>query len=322
MASGHHVLVADWLAEDLDLERRMLAESGISLAESGVDGSSAIEAKKQTLLAAIRSTPRIDALMFCIAPIDADVIGALPAECRLLQRGGIGLDNVDMGAARHRRMMVRNTPNYCIEEVAVHTMAMLLHLHRQLGVIHQRIRDGHWSGTTLEPVQRLSTLTLGIMGFGRIGRKLGDLMTPMVHRVIYHDPVPGAAVAWADAVDLDHLLAASDLVALHLPLTGESRHIINRSTLAQMKKTAIVVNTARGALVDAEALVEALNGHRLGGAGLDVFDPEIPSPDSPLRNARRLVLTSHVAWYSEQARHNARTEAVQSVIELVGGSGP
>ena len=312
-----HVLVADWAAGNVDAERERLGQEGITISFSGIEATHSIDEKRQVLKQAIQSTSRIDVLMFCIAPIDAEIINLLPQHCTLLQRNGTGLDNVDLELAAQYGKTVRNTPQYCVEEVAVHAMSMLLGLHRQLRATQERLLDGQWSGHTPTPIRRLSRLTLGVLGFGRIGRKLGELMQPLVERVIYYDEISDASIAWATKVSLDELLATSDLVSVHLPLTPKTRHVINQDTLATMKKTALLVNAARGALVDPHALAEALNQDALGGAGLDVFEPEILLADSPLRTSKNTLLTSHTAWYSEDSIQDARVEAIESIIEYL-----
>jgi D-3-phosphoglycerate dehydrogenase len=313
-----HVLVGDWASADLTPEVERLGEVGISITPSGIVNTDSIDERREKLRQAIALMPRIDAMMFCIAPIDAEIIGLLPDSCRLLQRNGTGLDNVDLEAATERGMVVRNTPQYCVEEVAVHAMGMLLSLHRQLRPTQERLLRGEWSGKTPDPIHRLSTLTLGVLGFGRIGRKLGELMHHLVARVIYHDEVTAEGIDWAKKVPADELLRTADLISVHMPLTPETRHFINRESLATMKESALLVNAARGALVEPEALAEALNEGRLGGAGLDVFEPEILPDDSPLRAAKNILLTSHSAWYSEESIQDARTEAVESIVEFLG----
>ena len=155
--------------------------------------------------------------------------------------------------------------------------------------------------------------------FGRIGQKLAQMMRPLVKRVLYYDVQPIEGVDWATAVDLDSLWRESDLMSLHLPLIAATRHLVNHDTLKQMKDTAIVVNAARGALVHPGDLAQALNNGQLGGAGLDVFDPEVLPADSPLRTAKNVVLTSHTAWYSEQSLVDARQEAMDSIIGCLKG---
>ena len=317
MTKTKQILIGDWNSEDLDPERTRLGAAGITLTPSGIVATDPIESRRDKLRQAIAAMPRIDALTFCIAPVDAEIIGLLPDSCRLLQRNGTGLDNIDLEAAEARGMVVRNTPQYCVEEVAVHAMGMLLSLHRQLRPTQERLLQGEWSGIPPDPVHRLSTLTLGVLGFGRIGRKLAELMRPLVREVLYHDEVDAAGVD-ARRVSCEDLLSAADLVSIHLPLMPRTRHIIDAGALATMKATALLVNAARGALVEPVALSNALNAGRLGGAGLDVFEPEILPSDSPLRRARNILLTSHSAWYSEESIEDARVEAIESIIQFLG----
>lgn len=317
MSTNKHIIVGDWAAGDIDPERKRLGRYGITLSESEITRTDSVEEKHAKLKAAIESAPRIDALMFCIAPVDNEIINLLPETCQLLQRCGTGLDNVDMDTALARGITVRNTPQYCVEEVAVHAMSMLFSLHRQLAATQDRMLRGEWSGITPRPIRRLSKQTLGILGFGRIGRKLAEMMRPLVDRIVYYDDVQATGAEWAHSVSLEEVLRTADLISLHLPATEQTRHIVNDKTLTSMKDTTILVNAARGSLVDAHALVSALNEGRIAGAGLDVFEPEIPPDDSPLRTAKNILLTSHSAWYSEDSTQDARVEAVDSVVEFL-----
>lgn len=309
-----HVLIADWFANDIAIEEQLLKTENCTVSLSGIDNGASNAQKLETLKQAIKTAPRIDALLFSIAPVNAEVIDLLPDECVILQRLGIGLDNVDLVHAKEKGLVVRNTPNYCLEEVAVHSMSLFLALHRQLITTQEYLVSGKWSARPPAPIQRFSTLTLGIAGFGRIGQKLGSLMHPLVGKVIYYDMKRINPFAWADPVSAETLLRESDLISLHLPLLPGTRHFINRDNLAKMKDTAIIVNTARGGLVDAEALAEALNRGQIAGAGLDVYEPEVLPMDSPLRKTKNTILTSHTAWYSEQALIDARYEAMQSIL--------
>lgn len=313
-----HVLFADWIAADFHVEKNALGKHGYTHSASGIDNLASNEVKRDQLAQAIRAASRVDALVFSIAPIDKKVISLLREDC-LLQRMGTGLDNVDLEFAASRGNPVRNTPEYCRQEVATHAMTVLLCLHRQITQTQARLLGGEWSAIPPSPVQRLSTLTLGIAGFGRIGRTLGTYMRPLVDRVIYFDPMLTDTCDWAKSVTLDSFLQESDMISLHLPLLPETRKFINAEKLARMKPTAVLANSARGGLVDPVALTDALNYERLAGAALDVFEPEVLEKDSPLRSAKNIILTSHIGWYSEQAMTDARVEAMESVVEYLGG---
>jgi len=247
------------------------------------------------LVERVQDASRIDAILFQLAPLDASVIDHLPASCRLLQRVGLGLDTVDLAVAADRGVEVKNSGNYCTEEVAVHALSMLLSLHRQLDATQCRLLAGHWTPQPPQPIERLSELALGIIGFGQIGQKLAQLAQPLVKQVIYHDPAVTPKHSSCESVDLETLLRSSDLISLHCPLLDATRDLINRKHLALLKPTAILVNVARGALVDSFALAEALGEGKLAAAGLDVFEPEILPEDSPLRQLENVILTSHTA---------------------------
>lgn len=313
-----HVLVADWVLQDFDVERELLDRAGVAWSlPSWQPPPPPREEQRRQLLDRIKTASRIDAVLFILAPLDSEAIEALPDTCKLLQRMGTGLDTVDMTCAQQRDIPVQNTPYYCLEEVAVHAMSMFLSLHRQLIATQDVLLSGRWVNVPPAPLERLSALTLGIVGMGRIGQKLAEMAKPFVARVVYHDPVATDAPDWAEPLALEDLYRQSDMVSLHCPLTPENHHMINAETLAMMKRTAILVNVARGGLVDADALAAALDAGRLAGAGLDVYEPEVLPEDSPLRHCRNALLTSHTAWYSRQALLDARTSAIQYILDAI-----
>jgi D-3-phosphoglycerate dehydrogenase / 2-oxoglutarate reductase len=313
-----HILVADWLMADFAPEEQTLRQAGISWClPSWTPPPPPRDQQRRELLKRIKAAPRIDAVLFQLAPLDSEVIEALPNSCRLLQRLGIGLDTVDLPTAARRNIPVRNTPNYCVEEVAIHAMSMLLALHRQLVSTQEKLLAGSWSSQPPKPIDRLSGLTLGIIGLGRIGRRLAEYMAPLAGRILVHDPVVKEMPEGLVAAGLEELLRESDFISLHCPLLPETRHLINANTLRLPKPTATILNVARGGLIDAAALADALNQERLAGAGLDVYEPEVLPADSPLRTCKNVILTSHTAWYSRQSTLDARSEAVRSILQVL-----
>jgi D-3-phosphoglycerate dehydrogenase / 2-oxoglutarate reductase len=309
-------LVTDWYQPEFGLESEAFTAAGIgwSLPEWRPPPPPREEQVK-SLLARIAALPRVDAVLFILAPLPAEVIDALPSTCRLLQRAGIGLDNVDLERARSRGITVDNTPDYAIEEVAVHALGMTLSLHRQLAATQSHLLAGNWRVQPPLPIDRLSTLTLGLVGLGRIGRRTADLARPFFARVLFHDPAVATAPPGLEAAALETVLRESDVVSLHCPLLPSTRHLINARTLALMKPTALLINASRGGLVDAPALSEAIRNGKLTGAGLDVYEPEILPADSPLRTlGDRVILTSHTAWYSRQSTRDCRLQAIEKII--------
>lgn len=275
-----------------------------------------------------------EALQRALAQADAVMVGTgirLGPElidgmqrCRIIVRYGIGVDNVALEAARRRGIVVANVPDYCVDEVADHALALMLAVLRRVVPAHRVVRDGRWDVTVMAGVRRLRELTLGVVGFGRIGRTVGTKASALGMRVVAYDPwVPAEAIrsAGAQPVSLDELLAQADVVTLHCPLTPETRHLLGAAQLARMKPTAYLVNTSRGELVDADALAEALQSGRLAGAALDVLPQEPPPAGHPLLSLDNVVVTPHVAWYSEDSLVELRTKAAQQVREvLLGGS--
>jgi D-3-phosphoglycerate dehydrogenase len=258
-------------------------------------------------------------------PLTARVIGALPC-CRVISRFGIGVDKVDVGAATAAGIFVTNVPEYCVDEASDHALALLLAVERRIPALDTAVREGVWDTAAVAgPVRRLRDLRLGIIGFGRLGRRFAAKAAALGLEVCVHDPFVGDGVieaAGARPLPLDELLHSSDVVSLHLPLTPDTRHLLDRGRLWSMRRGALLVNTSRGGLVDEAALVEALREGRLGGAGLDVFEHEPPARDHPLLRLPNVVVTSHSAHYSVESATDMRACAFRNVAEVIAGRPP
>ena len=238
-----------------------------------------------------------------------------------------GTDNVDLDAAREHDVAVCNLRAYCTESVVEHVFAVLLYLTRNIGAYDASVRSGDWQRATdfcmlTYPLRELSAKTLGIVGFGELGSGVARVAEAFGMRVLVASR-PGSAGAGHNRVPLEVLLPESDVVSLHCPLTPETRGLIGRRELDSMKRSAILVNTARGALVDARALVEALAAGRIAGAAIDVLEVEPPVGGDPLLDYRgsNLVMTPHIAWASVEARQNAIREVAANVAAFLGGEG-
>lgn len=259
-------------------------------------------------------------------PLDAALLAACPS-LKVAVRYGVGVDNVDLEAARRRRIPVANVPDYGAEhEVSDHAVALYLAVARRLLERDAAVRRGAWDGGQAAPIPGRRGGTLGLVGFGRIGRRAAEKFRALgFARILVFDPALDAAAARAagvEAAGLDALCAAADLVSLHAPLTDETRHLIDARRLALMKPSAILVNVARGGLVDETALAEALAAGRLFGAGLDVYEVEPLPADSPLRRAGNLVLSDHAAWYSEASVAELQRQAAEEVARVLSGGRP
>ncbi len=255
-----------------------------------------------------------------IIPLDRDHLERLTV-CRAVVRYGVGLDNVDVPVANELGIGVTNVPEYGHEEISNHAIALLLALYRKLFEFDGAVRRGGAGAPAPHEVTRLSHATLGLVGFGRIGRHVARKAKAFGLTVVAYDPYANPAVAEAaevKLVELDELLQTADCVSLHVPLTAETRHLIGARELGLLKPGATVVNIGRGGLVDETALVEALRSGHLAGAALDVTEIEPLPLDSPLLDAPNVILTPHVAWVSEAALKDLRTltaEAAQRLID-------
>jgi D-3-phosphoglycerate dehydrogenase len=269
----------------------------------------------------------------CDAVRDADVVlvreSPLPrraieamARGRAVVRYGIGVDNIDRQAARERRIVVANVPDYGVEEVATQTVALALAVVRRLRLHDREVRAGRWSTGVLAPMWRLRGRSLGIVGYGRIGRRTHEMLRGFgFARVLVHDQ-HAELPPDARAASIDDLCREADLISLHAPLTDVTRHLIDARRIALMRPTAIVVNTARGALVDLDALADALIDGRLLGAGLDVFEREPPDPAHRLFALDNVVVTNHIGWYSEEAMRDVQRKAAEEAVRVLRGEPP
>ena len=243
--------------------------------------------------------------------------------CRAIVRYGVGLDNVDVAAAADLGIAVGNVPEYGHEEISNHAIALLLALHRRLFQFDGSVRAGGEGIPPIETISRLSECTLGLVGLGRIGQRVAQKAQTFDIRVLGTDPglPPSEAEALGvELVDLDQLLRESDCLSLHVPLTGETRHMINEQALALMRPQAGLINIGRGGLVDEAALVRALEDGRLMGAALDVTETEPLPANSPLLDAPNVILTPHVAWVSKPALEELRRRTAEVVVRLAGAA--
>jgi D-3-phosphoglycerate dehydrogenase / 2-oxoglutarate reductase len=300
------VLVTDAEYKSLDLEAQVLATGGHEL----------VPASCRTPEDVIEAADGMDAALVQYAPITAAVFEARP-QLRLLSRYGVGVDSVDTEAAREHGVWVCNVPDYGTTEVALHAVAMLLAVLRNLAGHDREVRAGRWDYHLGGELRRPDSLTLGVVGLGRIGRMTAQRAAPWFGAVVGYDPHLPDSV-WPEGferVDLPDLFARSSAVTLHLPLTDATRGLVGFDLLERMPTGSYVVNTSRGGLVDLDALYEALQSGRLAGAALDVLPQEPPPMDHQLLRHPRALITPHVAWYSEEAEVELRRKAAQNIVD-------
>ncbi len=310
------VMVTDHGFPNLDPERRVLEPAGITLEE--------VKPICKTEDDIIRTCKGAQALLVQWAPVTARVLDALP-ELRCIVRYGVGVDNFDLPAAKARGVIAANVPDYCVEEVSNHALALALSLARRIPQDHAQLRQGGWGVGPFRPIPAFSDLTIGVVSLGRIARRVIEKAKTFGFRAVAFDPLlPDTAFAQcgAERVDFDALLAQADILSLHCPLVPETRHLIQAETLACMKKGAILINTSRGPVVKEADLVEALRSGQLSGAGLDVFEVEPLPADSPLRSLPNAVLSSHAASVSERAVVMLQTKAAQAALDFLQGRRP
>lgn len=302
------VAVSDSVFPNLDPARKVLAKIG---AELHLAAASTAEA----VLEVARDA---DALLVTYAKITSEMIGQMK-DCRIISRFGIGVDNVDIEAASRRNIVVTKVPDYCIDEVSDHAMALLLAAARKIPFANSQVQAGKWLMSAVTPIHRLRGRTLGLVGFGRIPQLLAPKAKAFGLNVIAYDPYISADVTsrcGVKAVSFHELLAASDYVSIHSPLIAATEGIFNADAFRRMRPTAYLINTARGPIVNEAALAHALDAGQLAGAALDVMAQEPPG-NSPLLGRDNVILTPHTSFYSEESLVELQTKAAEEVARVL-----
>ncbi len=256
-------------------------------------------------------------------PITADIMARMP-NCKIISRYGIGVDTIDLAAATEAGIIVTNNPTYCIEEVAEHTLAMLLTCARKIAFYDRLVRGGEWAVPPGKPMFRIAGSTVGLIGFGNIARRVARSAASLDMRVLYSDPfveegqfdVPG------EKVEFEDLLRESDYLCVHAPLTPQTRGMVGTEAFSKMKSSAFIINCSRGPIVDTKALVHALDEGQIAGCALDTTDPEPLPMDHALQSRENVIINPHAAWYSEQAMAGLQRGAPSEVRRVLTGQWP
>jgi len=307
------VAVADSVFPNLDLARAVVARAGAELRL----------APQPTPESIVATAKDADALLVTYAKITADMIGQMK-KCRIISRFGIGVDNVDLEAATRAGIVVTKVPDYCIDEVSDHAVALLLSLIRKIPASSARAHAGRWDMPAVVPIHRLRGTVLGLMGFGRIPQLVAPKAQAFGMKVVAYDPYVPAPVmekVGVGRVEFPELLKVSDYVSIHSPLLPETRHLFNAEVFRQMKPGALLVNTARGPIVDEAALAAALDAKQIAGAALDVLEQEPPT-SSPLFGRDNVILTPHTSFYSVESLEELQTKAAEEVVRVLAGQAP
>lgn len=300
------VLVTDFDFPDVELERQLFRSAGMELVTAQCR-------TEEELIAAGRDC---DALLVQYAPVTERVLAEL-GRVGIVSRFGAGFDTVDTAACRRRGIWVANSPDYGVGEVATHALAMALALVRHIALYDRDVKAGRWHYLSTGTIRRAGDLTVGILGLGRIGRRFAHLARNCFARVIACDPylIDGDFPAYVQRVPLDALFEQADLVSLHVPLTDETRGMVDGPLLRRMRRGSMLVNTARGAVADVDALLACLDDGTLDGVALDVLPVEPIGPDHPAVRRPRMLLSPHAAFYSDAAEVELRRKAVLNVIQ-------
>ena len=312
---GFKVVLIEHGYASTDCERRIVTEAGGEF----------VDAENLPLGEALELCREADAILFRRLDMPADLIQTF-RRCKIILRYGIGTDNVDLAAATEAGIIVGHVPAYCLDEVSAHAVGLLLACSREIVRTHQRMREqGAWDVHRQLPILRMAGRTFGLVGFGKIGQAMAKKLSPWNLRLLASDPFVApdrASALGVELVDFETLCREADYISLHCPLLPETRHLVNARALSRMKPNAIVINTARGPVVDSEALIVALDAGKIAMAGLDVFEEEPLPATSPLRRHAKVITTDHTAWYSEESQVELQKTAAEEVVRVCLGSLP
>jgi D-3-phosphoglycerate dehydrogenase / 2-oxoglutarate reductase len=310
------VVITDHRFPDVERERIAVEGSGGTLVVAQtLDEKPLAEACKDA-----------DGVLASRASVTRRVIEATE-RCRIIVRYGIGVDTVDIAAATERGIMVANVPDYCIDEVSDQALTLLLMLSRQMISGIALAREDRWAIAKMPPLHRLRGQTCGLVGCGKIGTLMAGKVSQLGMNVVIHDPYLSESAAskmGATLVSFDELLASADFVSLHAPLNEQTHHLFESSAFAKMKKTAFIINTARGGLIDEPALIAALDSGKICGAGLDAVESEteVTPMRTALVNHPKIIVTAHTAWLSVEARATLQARAIAQVLACLKGEIP
>ena len=255
------------------------------------------------------------------APITRRVIESLK-KCKVIARYGVGVDNIDIEAATEHGIIVANVPDYCVDEVSTHTMALILACARGITLLDRKIREKRWDFTLAKPLFRIQGKILGLFGLGRIARMVAQKSSGFGFKIIAYDPYVSKVNGGIKLVEFSQLLSDSDFISIHSPLTDETRHSFGENELRAMKKIAYLINTARGPIIDEKALYQALKKRWIAGAALDVMEKEPPNWENPLLKLENLIISPHISFYSEESYIELKTKTAKAVLSVLKGGLP
>lgn len=308
------IAVTDYEFNDLKIEEKSLSEFNVEF----------IYGQCRTEDEVIALAKDADGLLNQYAPIGRKVIQALD-KCKIISSYGVGVDAIDVKAASEKGIIVANVPDYGVEEVSNHALALLFSSARKIVHLNRNVKHGLWDFESSVPMYRYSEQTLGVLGYGRIPRSLVNKAKPFGFRILVYDPYVSESEMRRTGVEpasIEEIFTHSDYITIHVPLTEVTHNLVNKKNISKMKKNAVIVNTSRGPIIHEEDLIDALINERIAGAYLDVVTEEPIRPDHPFLQLENVILTPHIAWYSEQSMIELRVKAVQNIIHVINGGAP
>lgn len=307
------VLITDYEFEDLRYEENVFAESGLDI--------EFIKAQCKTEDDVIEKAQEAHAILNQYAPLSRRVVESLQ-ETKIISRYGVGVNTIDLEAAAEKGIIVANVPDYGMEEVSNHALALMLSWARKIPLLNNEVKQGNWDFKAGVPIHRFNEQTLGVLGFGRIPRRLIEKAKPLHIKTAAYDPFvteEEMAACGVVKMELDEIIRESDFLSVHVPLIKDTFHLLDAKRFSQMKNSAVVINTARGPIIDEKALIAALEQGQIAGAALDVAEEEPIGRDNPLLKMDNVILTPHSAWYSEEAMVELRQKAAMNIVQVLSG---
>lgn len=308
------VLITDYEFENLQYEEEVFEKSGLDI--------EFIKAQCKTEEEVIAKAKDVDAIINQYAPVSRKVIESLQ-HTRVISRYGVGVNTIDLEAAKEKGITVANVPDYGMEEVSNHALALLLSWARKVTLLNNEVKKGNWDFKACVPIHRFNEQTVGVLGFGRIPRRFIEKVKPLGFKTAAYDPFVSAeemAAVGVQKMELDEIIRQADYLSVHVPLIADTFHLINEERLQRMKKNAVIINTARGPIIDEKALADALEKGIIAGAALDVTEEEPIGSESPLLKMDNVIITPHSAWYSEEAMIELRQKAAMNIVHVLSGT--
>jgi D-3-phosphoglycerate dehydrogenase / 2-oxoglutarate reductase len=307
------VLLTDYEFENLKYEEDVFAESGLDI--------EFIKVQCKTEEEVIKHAQKADAILNQYAPLSRYVIESLE-NTKVISRYGVGVNTIDLDAANEKGITVANVPDYGMEEVSNHALALLLSWARKVTLLNNEVKKGNWDFKASVPIHRFNHQTVGVLGFGRIPRRFIEKVKPLGFKTAAYDPFVSAEdmkEAGVQKMALDEIIKKADYLSVHVPLVKDTFHLLNEDRFRMMRKNTVIINTARGPIIDENALIDALEKGIIAGAALDVTEEEPISKDSKLLQMDNVIITPHSAWYSEEAMVELRQKAAKNIVHVLSG---